>query len=157
MIAGLIRSLVGGFFGTIGFALLLHAPKKAWLPASAIGGVSFALYWFLLRIGWGEAAAIFTAALGGSLWAQWCARRMRMIATIFITLSIVSLVPGLGLYHCMEYLGAGRSAAGLQAGVNALFDVLMIALGVGVGSSLFRVLAGRPRPRKATAQGDDRG
>ena len=82
MIAGLIRSLVGGFFGTIGFALLLHAPKKAWLPASAIGGVSFALYWFLLRIGWGEAAAIFTAALGGSLWAQWCARRMRMIAML---------------------------------------------------------------------------
>ena len=82
---------------------------------------------------------------------------MRMIATIFITLSIVSLVPGLGLYHCMEYLGAGRSAAGLQAGVNAMIDVLMIALGVGVGSSLFRVLAGRPRPRKATAQGDDRG
>ena len=157
MIAGMFRPLVGGFFGTIGFALLLHAPKKAWLPASAIGGVSFALYWFLLRIGWGEAAAIFTAALGGSLWAQWCARRMRMIATIFITLSIVSLVPGLGLYHCMEYLGAGRSAAGLQAGVNAMIDVLMIALGVGVGSSLFRVLAGRPRPRKATAQGDDRG
>ena len=157
MIAGMFRPLVGGFFGTIGFALLLHAPRKAWLPASAIGGVSFALYWFLLRIGWGEAAAIFTAALGGSLWAQWCARRMRMIATIFITLSIVSLVPGLGLYHCMEYLGAGRSAAGLQAGVNAMIDVLMIALGVGVGSSLFRVLAGRPRPRKATAQGDDRG
>ena len=157
MIAGMIRSLVGGFFGTIGFALLLHAPKKAWLPASAFGGVSFALYWFLLRIGWGEAAAICTAALGGSLWAQWCARRMRMIATIFITLSIVSLVPGLGLYHCMEYLGAGRSAAGLQAGVNAMIDVLMIALGVGVGSSLFRVLAGRPRPMKATAQGDDRG
>lgn len=157
MIAGLIRSLVGGFFGTIGFALLLHAPKKAWLPASAIGGVSFALYWFLLRIGWGEAAAIFTAALGGSLWAQWCARRMRMIATIFITLSIVSLVPGLGLYHCMEYLGAGRSAAGLQAGVNAMIDVLMIALGVGVGSSVLRMLAGRPRPAKATPQGDDRG
>ena len=157
MIAGLIRSLVGGFFGTIGFALLLHAPKTAGLPASAIGGVSFALSWFLLRIGWGEAAAIFTAALGGSLWAQWCARRMRMIATIFITLSIVSLVPGLGLYHCMEYLGAGRSAAGLQAGVNAMIDVLMIALGVGVGSSVFRMLAVRPRPAKAPPQGDDRG
>ena len=157
MIAWLIRSLVGGFFGTIGFALLLHAPKRAWLPASVIGGVSFALYWLLLRLGWSEAAAMFTAALGGSLWGQWCARRMRMIATIFITLSIVSLVPGLGLYHCMEYLGAGRSAAGLQAGVNAMIDVLMIALGVGVGSFLFRVLAGRPRAPQTTTQGDDRG
>ena len=121
MIAGLIRSLVGGFFGTIGFALLLHAPKKAWLPASAIGGVSFALYWFLLRIGWGEAAAIFTAALGGSLWAQWCARRMRMIATIFITLSIVSLVPGLGLYRCMELIGQEQNALGLQTGAAAMY------------------------------------
>lgn len=135
-----ITTLISSFFGTLGFALLLHAPKKAWLPASIIGGISYTMYILLLHLGAHQAAAMFAAALVGSLLAQGCARKMRMIATIFITLSIVSLVPGLGLYRCMEYLGAGQNTAGLQAGVSAMIDIMMIALGIGVGSFLFRML-----------------
>lgn len=144
MILDLIRMLVTSFLGTLGFALLLHAPKKAWIPASIIGGVSYTLYIALLELGAPQSAAMFAGALAGSLLAQCCARRMRMIATIFITLSIVSLVPGLGLYRCMEYLGEGRNALGLQAGVSAMIDIMMIALGVGVGSFAFRTIMTRP-------------
>lgn len=144
MMAELVRILLMSFLGTLGFALLLHAPKKAWLPASLIGGVSYTLYFALLELGAPEAAAMFCGALAGSLLAQLCARKMRMIATIFITLSIVSLVPGLGLYRCMEYLGAGKNALGLQAGVSAMTDIMMIALGLGVGSLVFRTIVTRP-------------
>ncbi|MBE5804245.1 MAG: threonine/serine exporter [Clostridiales bacterium] len=142
--AELIRTYVTSLLGTWGFALLLHAPRKAWIPASIIGGVSYTLYIALLELGSPEAAAMFIAALIGSLLAQLCARRMKMIATIFLTLSIVSLVPGLGLYRCMEHLGAGRNAMGLQAGVTAMIDIMMIALGVGVGSLVFRTAVTRP-------------
>jgi len=142
--AELIRTYVTSLLGTWGFALLLHAPRKAWIPASIIGGVSYTLYIALLELGSPEAAAMFIAALIGSLLAQLCARRMKMIATIFLTLSIVSLVPGLGLYRCMEHLGAGRNAMGLQAGVTSMIDIMMIALGVGVGSLVFRTAVTRP-------------
>lgn len=144
MILELIRTYASSFLGTLGFALLLHAPKKAWLPASCVGGVSYTLYIALLALGSPPAAAMFAGALAGSLLAQFCARQMRMIATIFITLSIVSLVPGLGLYRCMEHLGAGRNALGLQAGVTAMIDIMMIALGIGVGSLVFRTFVTRP-------------
>ncbi|MBP3636251.1 MAG: threonine/serine exporter family protein [Clostridia bacterium] len=142
-----IVTLITSFLGTLGFALLLHAPKKAWLPASIIGGISYTLYIVLLQAGWHQAAAMFAGALAGSVLAQVCARRMRMIATIFITLSIVSLVPGLGLYRCMEFLGAGKNAAGLQAGVSAMIDIMMIALGLAVGNFVFRMFC-RPQAVK---------
>lgn len=144
MILDLIRIFLSSFLGTLGFALLLHAPRKAWIPASLIGGVSYTLYIALLEAGSHQTVAMFAGALAGSLLAQFCARRMRMIATIFLTLSIVSLVPGLGLYRCMEHLGAGRNALGLQTGVTAMIDIMMIALGVGVGSLLFRTVITRP-------------
>lgn len=144
MIADLLRILLMSFLGTLGFALLLHAPKRAWIPASIIGGVSYTLYIALMELGAPEAAAMFLGALAGSLLAQTCARKMRMIATVFITLSIVSLVPGLGLYRCMEYLGAGKNALGVQAGVSAMTDIMMIALGLGVGSLVFRTAVTRP-------------
>lgn len=143
MIGDALRIMAASFGGTIGFALLLHAPRRAWLPASAIGGVAYALYWVLMQQGISEATAIFLGALLGSLLGQWCARRMRMIATIFVTLSIVSLVPGLGLYRFMAFLGQKEYAMGLQAGVAAMLDIGMIALGIGVGSFLFRVAAKR--------------
>ncbi len=144
MIAELLRIFLTSFLGTLGFALLLHAPRRAWLPASLIGGVSYTLYIALMELSAPGAAAMFCAALAGSLLGQLCARKMRMVATIFITLSIVSLVPGLGLYRCMEYLGAGQNALGLQAGVSAMTDIMMIALGLGVGSLVFRTIVTRP-------------
>ena len=98
------------FVGTLGFAILLHAPKRAWLPASLIGAMTYTLYWSLKQLSLDEAASMFLAALFGSLLAQFCARKMRMIATIFLLLSVVALVPGLGLYRCMSLLAQGNTA-----------------------------------------------
>lgn len=151
MIAEVAGIMVASFVGNFGFAILLHAPKKACIPASVIGGAAYGLYWALILLGVSEPGAIFCGALLGSLLAQWCARRMRMIGTIFVTLSIVSLVPGLGLYRFMALLGQHENALGLQVGVTAMLDIGMIALGIGVGSFLFRMVAGRairPKPAK---------
>lgn len=131
--------LISSFVGTMGFAIFMHAPKRAWFPASAIGGVSYALYWALLCLAVSEPVAIFVAALLGSVLGQYCARRMQMIATIFVLLAMIPLVPGLGLYRCMHYLGQEMYSAGVDAGVRAMVDVVMIALGIAVGSFVFRL------------------
>ena len=145
MLLSAVRIFFSAFFGTMGFALLLHAPKRAWLPASVIGAAAYTLYWLLEQAGMSMPPSIFIGALAGSMLAQGCARRMRMIATIFVTLSIVALVPGLGLYRCMALLAQGENAAGLRTGVEAMTTILMIALGVGVGSFLFRAMIGTAR------------
>ena len=138
---GLIK-LISSFVGTLGFAIFMHAPKRAWIPASLIGGVAYALYWALLEFGVYEPTAIFIGALLGSMLGQYLARRMQMIASIFVLLAMIPLVPGLGLYRCMH-------SAGANAGVRAMVDVVMIALGIAVGSYAFRLIA---RPRKEAAK-----
>ena len=125
--------------GTYGFAIFMHAPRRAWLPASIIGGVSYALYWALLQFGTYEPLAIFLGALLGSVLGQVCARKMCMIASIFILLAMIPLVPGLGLYRCMAFLAQGMYNAGVKAGVGAMVDIVMIAFGLGVGSYFFRL------------------
>ena len=125
---------LSSFVGTMGFALLLQAPRKAWLPSSLIGGLGYTIYWGLLQAGWSDPTAIFAGVLIASVLAQLAARHMRMIATIFVTLAIIPCVPGLGLYRCMSYLGQGMNAQGLHEGVNAMISIGMIALALGVGS-----------------------
>lgn len=130
--------------GTYGFAIFMHAPKKAWLPASLIGGVSYALYWALLQFSVYEPLSIFLGALLGSVLGQLCARRMRMIASIFILLAMIPLVPGLGLYRCMAFLAQGLYTEGVKAGVSAMVDIVMIAFGLGMGSYGIRLFRRTP-------------
>ena len=148
LVQGLVK-LVSSFIGTLGFAIFMHAPRKAWFPASAIGGVAYLLYWALLQFGQYEPLAIFLGALLGSILGQYCARRMQMIASIFVLLSMIPLVPGLGLYRCMHFLAQEMFSAGADAGVRAMVDIVMIALGLALGSFLFR-MAVRAKPRKET-------
>ena len=143
---GLIK-LISSFVGTLGFAIFMHAPKRAWIPASLIGGVAYALYWALMQLGLNDPTAIFIGALLGSVLGQYCARRMRMIASIFVLLAMIPLVPGLGLYRCMHYLAQEMYSAGANAGVRAMVDVVMIALGLAVGSYIFRLIF-RVKPAK---------
>ena len=70
---------------------------------------------------------------------------MKTIATIFNTLAIVAFVPGLGLYRCMELFAKGDTAGGAYAGIQAMISIVMIALGLGVGTFLFRTLFNRNR------------
>ncbi len=147
MILEVFIKLISSFVGTLGFAIFMHAPKRAWLPASAIGGVAYALYWLLLKVGLYAPMAIFIGALLGSLMGQYLARRMQMIATIFVLLAMIPLVPGLGLYRCMHYLAQELYSAGADAGVRAMVDIVMIALGIAVGSYVFRLFV-RPHSVK---------
>ena len=84
-----------------------------------------------------EAAAMFVGALLAAAGAQMAARRLRMIATVFVTIAILPLVPGLGLYRAMSALGQGQTGGGLGIAVQTMGLFLMIALGIGLGSALF--------------------
>ena len=145
---GLVK-LVSSCVGTFGFAIFMHAPRKAWLPASIIGGGAYFVYWLLLQFGTYEPLAIFIGALLGSVLGQYCARRMHMIASIFVLLSMIPLVPGLGLYRCMHFLAQEMYSAGADAGVRAMVDVVMIALGLAVGNFLFRMIVRIKRRKEA--------
>ena len=130
-----------------GFGGLLYAPRKARLWGGLLGGAGFTAYWLLLRVGSAETAAMFFGALIAAVGAQVSARRLKMIATVFVTIAIIPLVPGLGLYRAMSAFAQSQTALGAATAVHAMAMVVMIAMGIGLGS----MLAGTPRRRKGGA------
>lgn len=101
----LLRALLTAFFATLGFCIILQVPRRAAFPAAVLGALSYLLYWLLQEWGVSEPYAIFIGSVFGSFSGNILARRLRMISTIFILLSIVPSVPGLGLYRFMAQLG----------------------------------------------------
>ena len=109
-----LRAVIGAFVGTVGFAMLVHVPKKSWLPSGLIAACVYLLYWSLTQAGLPDPMGIFIGSLFGSLAGQLCARKMKTIGTVFLMSAIVPVVPGLGLYRMMAYLGQGKTSSGVD-------------------------------------------
>ena len=140
MVTELLRALLTAFFGTLGFCVILQVPRRALLPASAVGALSYLLYWLLMRWGMSEPYAVFLGAVFGSLSGNLLARRLKMISSIYILLSIVPAVPGLGLYRFMAQLAGGQYGTAAGTGTATMITILGIALGIAAGSMIFRAL-----------------
>ena len=139
----ILRAVFGSFIGTVGFAMLVHVPKRAWLASGTIAAFSYLVYWGCLRLGLSDPTSIFLGAFFGSLAGQLCARRMKIIGTVFLMSAVVPVVPGLGLYRMMAFLGQNRIADGANMGIHAMITVAMIALGLGAGSLIDRIIHSR--------------
>ncbi len=141
----ILRGVLGAFLGTVGFAMLVHTPKRAWFVSGLIASLSYMIYWFMTYLGLPDPMAIFIGSLFGSLVGLLSARLMKIIGTVFLMSAVVPVVPGLGLYRMMAALGQGQIAAGAKTGIQAMITVAMIALGLGAGAFTDRVLWSRSR------------
>ena len=135
-----LRAIAGAFVGTVGFAMLVHVPKKSWLPSGLIASCAYLVYFLLTKAGLPDPMGIFIGSLFGSLAGQVCARKMKTIGTVFLMSAIVPVVPGLGLYRMMASLGQGETAAGVDLGIQAMITIAMIALGLSMGSFIDRII-----------------
>ena len=143
--------VAGAFCGTLGFAGLAHVPMKTYLPSGGVAAVSFLVYWTLGRVGVAEPVAVFCGALVGAIMGHLLARGMRTIHTVFLMAAIVPVVPGLGLYRMMAFLGQGAISSGASMGLQAMITIAMLALGLSMGGFLDRVLhPAPPLPREVS-------
>ena len=144
----ILRAAAGAFFGTVGFAMLVHTPKRAWFVSGLIASLSYLVYWLMTYLGLPDPMAIFIGALFGSLTGLLSARLMKIIGTVFLMSAVVPVVPGLGLYRMMAAMGQGQIAAGAKTGIQAMITVAMIALGLGAGAFMDRVIWSRKHRRE---------
>ena len=136
----ILRAVIGSFFGTVGFAMLVHVPKRAWLTSGVIASFSYLVYWGCLHIGLSDPTSIFLGSFFGSLTGLLCARKMKIIGTVFLMSAVVPVVPGLGLYRMMAFLAQNRIGEGADMGIRAMITIAMIALGLGAGGMIDKML-----------------
>ena len=131
-----IIAFVSSYLAGAGFGALLFAPRKAINWGGSLGAVGFTIYWLCLQLGISETAGMFLGALAAAIGAQIAARRFKMIATVFVTIAILPMVPGLGLYRAMSALAQGDLSSGGAIAAHTMALILMIALGIALGSTL---------------------
>ena len=125
---------LAGLLGAGGFAGLLAAPRKTLLQSALLGGGVYLLYVLLsLR---SEAVGMLACGVVSSLGAQWMARQFHHVSTLYEAAAILPLVPGLGLYRAMRSIGEGAYREGAAMAAEAMGLILLISVGLAVGSAL---------------------
>lgn len=135
-----IIQILAGFVGSIGFAILFNIRGKR-LLAAAIGGLfSWLLFVILSKFIANESAGYFIVALAISIYAEVMARVLKTPTTVFITTSLVPLIPGGSLYYTMAYAFQGDLDTFVHKAVYTLQLASALALGIIVSATLTKVL-----------------
>ncbi len=128
--------LIGCFVAAALFAMLFRTPARLILPASLTAVIGYALsLWAGARIG-AEWAGIFCGSVLSALIGEWLAIRLRAPATIFLTVAVIPMVPGAGLYNTMLALVQNRYDDAAAAGSNTMLAAGAIALGLSIAASI---------------------
>lgn len=97
-----IISVVAAVIGTVGFALMLRLRYER-LPVIALStALCYSIYLFALHLGMADFMANLLASLFAAFASEFLAKKIKAPVTVFLTPTILPLVPGASLYYTIE-------------------------------------------------------
>lgn len=136
--------LVAGFIGVLGFAVLFATPWAVALVAATLGAVANVGRLALVDAGTMPAVAAALAAVAVGLGAFLVSDRMRAARVTLTVPAVLIMVPGAAAYRSIAGVIDGDTLAAIQNGVQAVFVVVALAIGLTVS----RVLTEREWSRR---------
>ncbi|WP_277294423.1 threonine/serine exporter family protein [Streptococcus hyointestinalis] len=127
----IVRVIMAGV-GTIAFAILFQVPKRYFLDLGILGSLSWLLYLVIMYYYHLEALAVFVPGLFGSFLSRVFAIKRKCPMTIFLSTSMMPLIPGLSLYRAIYFLLTGADQLAMVYLRSCFITAFMIALAISI-------------------------
>lgn len=144
--AGPAVSMIVGPLTTLGFAIMVHVPKKDLLATAVTGGAGWAVFMICVsnfEMGDIEACFVGTCIIG--ILSTVFSRTLKQASTIYTIPAIMPLVPGSRIFYTMAYLISGDIRTAAVAGANTIFLAGAIAIGLLVTGAFVNIITGIDR------------
>ena len=135
---GILIELIAAFLGSLGFAIIFNIQCPGALICSAGGALTWLTYRCVQQIG-GDITAYFAASLIASLYSEIMARIRKSPACSYLVVSLISLIPGAGVYYTMNYIVQGNMQLAANKGITTIAIAGAIAVGILLISTIFRL------------------
>ena len=136
----MLQELTGVFFGILGFSLIFRLRKK-YIWEICIGGD---VVWLIYRFLFLTTGQMFISCIGASVFSEIysgiLAKKYDRVQGIFITLLMLSLVPGGSLYYTMSGVVQGNMPEAIRQGALTLKWVIGIAVGISLSGTYRKML-----------------
>lgn len=133
--------ILAGTIACGGFCILYNIRMPGLLICMAGGGVGWAVYLFSNELGASALFSYFLAAASVSLYAEIMARIRKFPVFSYLIIALLPLVPGAGVYYTVEYLLQQDIFQSLKQGAETAIIAGLLAMGMLVVSSLFRMVS----------------
>jgi uncharacterized membrane protein YjjP (DUF1212 family) len=128
--------LIASALGVLGFALMFNSPLRMALGAAGIGMVANVLRLEIADLGVAIQAATMLATLVVGLMAAWVAPALKVPRITVSVPAVVIMVPGAAVYRAVLGLNNGDAQVAVTSGVQAVFVVISIAIGLAAARML---------------------
>lgn len=135
-----IIQILSGFVGTLGFCVLFNIRGKRFVVTGIGGLLSWLLFVLLSLFIKNEAINYFIVAVIISFYAEIMARVVKSPTTIFITTSLIPLIPGGSLYYTMAYAFHSDFERFIEKAIYTLQLASALALGIIISTTIARIV-----------------
>ena len=125
------------FIGTIGFSIVMYAPRKYWFLVSVVGTISWMLFLFCSHFINSFYSNLIAAAFC-SLSVHFAASKIKTPVTVLLLPAAVPLFPGGSLYYTMFYGLSGEYQLMKQFAFSTFSTIFALAIGFSVISLLYQ-------------------
>ena len=141
----IVIQLLMGTLGSLGFAMMFGLRRRYLFVASLGGLLTLSLY--LALDAWTHQSFLsnLLATAFAVLYSELLAKCLRAPVTLFLTPSIVPLVPGGSLYYTMSYVVRGAAEEARIYGLATMKTALAIAAGISFVLACFELFPGRKK------------
>ncbi|MGO2117804.1 MAG: threonine/serine exporter family protein [Fusobacterium sp.] len=122
------------------FGVFLSVPKIDLIVGGIIGGISWALYVFLMEISGEIILPYFISTLTIGILGNLSSKITKRPIFLYMLPGIIPLVPGYSLYYTMFYIVTEDYSLALHKGIETLFIAFSISSGLIVSESLKKIL-----------------
>ena len=141
--------LIACFIGCLGFVILFNIHGPGGLLCALGGTIAWAAYLLTIHLTGDDLAAYFFAAAVASLYSEIMARIRKYPAISYLVISIFPLIPGASIYYTMKFAVQDDMSAFADKGMHTIAIAGVIAVGVLLISTLFRMWTTAKRNRIA--------
>ena len=113
------------------------------------GALSWFVYCITMEYGGSELSAYFWSSLFASVYSEVMARIRKYPAISYLVVSIFPMIPGAGVYYTMTYAVRGEMELFASKGMFTAAIAGIMAVGILLGSTLFRMHSDWKRQKKA--------
>ena len=143
-----VVQIISAFLGVLAVAIVFQVPKNRLVLTGLTGAGGWMVYLIGMRVSENAVFASFLAAFAVAIMSQIFARISKAPVTIYLVTGILPLVPGVGMYRTVYYLLQNDTAQTSYYLSYTLQVAGMIALGIFVVDSFFRIFLKRCGKRK---------
>ena len=124
------------FLACFSFCFIFKFHKLSHMIAAATGGMLSWVFYLAFSFLGSDLAQYLISTIVVSAYAEVMARVFKAPVTGFLTIGILPLVPGGGIYYTMEYCVSGQTSQFIETGIHTFAIAGALAVGVLIVSSL---------------------